>query len=151
MAFTYKTQCLCGMWRVKGRSGQLSFTVINAKHHLTFPAPMIFSAAYTESPHLEHFSAPPYFWANLEVLGFVLGLWGWTLWKGEKKLFEIFQRALVCTYRRHLVLYLMAGGLPRPVREKKKLISGAAIVITLTYLWAHCYKRPKLKYLSFWA
>lgn len=56
---------------------------------------MIFSAAYTESPHLEHFSAPPYFWANLEVFGFVVGLWGWTLVeRGEKELGKIFQRAL---------------------------------------------------------
>lgn len=41
--------------------------------HLTFPAPITFSAAYTESPHLEHFSAPPNFWANFEVFGLVVG------------------------------------------------------------------------------
>lgn len=70
-----------GTWRGEGAESRLT----NSRQPLTFPAPMIFSAAYTESPHLEHFSAPPYFWANLEVFGFVVGLWGWTLWKGEER------------------------------------------------------------------
>lgn len=47
--------------------------VQTAHQFLTFPAPITFSAAYTESPHLEHFSAPPNFWANFEVFGFVVG------------------------------------------------------------------------------
>lgn len=42
-------------------SGEESLTASNSRQNSTFPAPMIFSAAYTESPHLEHFSAPPYF------------------------------------------------------------------------------------------
>lgn len=50
---------------------------------LTFPAPMTFSAAYTESPHREHFSAPPNFWANFEVFGFVVGRWGESVLKKD--------------------------------------------------------------------
>lgn len=151
------------MWRVKGSSGELSFTVVNAQHHFTFPAPMIFSAAYTESPHLEHFSAPPYFWANFEVLGFVVGLWGWTLWKGEK-LLEIFQRALVNPYGRHngpldLVLHLMAGGLPRPAEGEEEInlrcshsyyfnLLMGSLLLHKDPNWNICLSKPNTKFHS---
>lgn len=106
-----------GTWGREGAESGLT----DSRQHLTFPAPMIFSAAYTESPHLEHFSAPPYFWANLEVFGFVVGLWGWTLVEGvRKELGKISQKAL----RSHkadttelwdvTALLSLAGGLHRP-------------------------------------
>lgn len=51
---------------------------------LTFPAPITFSAAYTAWLHRGQRSEPPIFWANLDALGLVVGLWPGALHEGGR-------------------------------------------------------------------